>query len=112
LGAGSLVTGADRHLVVEDIRKAPGSEAWIAIPENQLGQLRYLQGVDNVNRVGVPPSSNFVPGDDTGAVLGEDELLVAADGSSQVTTVTLATVILDEIENPRHQRERFTARDK
>lgn len=112
LGAGSLVTGADRHLVVEDIRKAPGSEAWIAIPENQLKQLRYLQGVDNVNWVGVSPAGDFVPGDDQGAVLGKDELLVAADGSSRVATGTLATVILDEIENPRHQRERFTARDK
>jgi putative NADH-flavin reductase len=44
-------------------------------------------------------------------VLGRDELLIAPDGSSQVTTGTMAVAILDEIEHPTHQRERFTVRD-
>lgn len=42
LGAGSLLDGADDHLVVDDIKKIPGSDAWIAIPEGQKKELDYL----------------------------------------------------------------------
>lgn len=112
LGAGSLKTGEDGHLFVEDIRKTPGSEAWIAIPENQLKQLNFLRDVDNVNWVGVSPSAIFEPGENKGVVLGKDELLVAEDGTSHTTTGTMAVAILDEIENPQFHQERFTVRDK
>lgn len=111
VGAGSLTTGDDHHLLVEDLRRAPGAESWVATPENQLAELRFLQGVVNVNWVAVSPSQTFTPADATGYVLGEDELLVAPDGSSQVTTGTMAVAILDEIERPRHSRKRFTVRD-
>jgi hypothetical protein len=111
LGAGSLMTGADHHLLVEDLRKTPGAETWIATPENQLKELRFLQGIDNVEWVGVSPSAKFVPGKAAGVVLGRDQLLTAPDGSSQVTTGTMAVAILDEIEHPTHHRERFTVRD-
>jgi putative NADH-flavin reductase len=111
LGAGSLMTGADHHLLVEDLRKTPGAATWIATPENQLKELRFLQAVDNVEWIGVSPSAKFVPGKAAGVVLGRDELLIAPDGSSQVTTGTMAVAILDEIEHPTHQRERFTVRD-
>lgn len=74
LGAGSLTTGEDQHLLVEDLRHSPGAQAWIATPENQLKELRFLEGVDNVNWVAVSPSQTFVPGDATGFVLGRDEL--------------------------------------
>ena len=112
LGAGSLKTGDDGHLFVEDIRKMPGSETWIAIPENQLKQLNFLRGVDNVNWVGVSPSAIFEPGENKGVVLGKDELLKADDGTSHTTTGTMAVAVLDEIENPQFQQERFTVRDK
>lgn len=111
LGAGSLATGKDHHLLVEDLRRSPGAETWIATPENQLKELRFLEGVDNVNWVAVSPSKTFAPGAATGVVLGRDELLVAPDGSSYVTTGTMAVAILDEIEHPDHIRERFTVRD-
>jgi putative NADH-flavin reductase len=111
LGSGSLMTGADHHLLVEDLRKTPGAETWIAIPENQLKELRFLQGVDNVQWVGVSPSKTITPGEAAGVVLGRDELLVASDGSSHVTFGTMAVAILDEIERPAHHQERFTVRD-
>jgi putative NADH-flavin reductase len=111
LGCGSLITGADHHLLVEDLRKMPGAECWIAMPENQLKQLRFLQEVDNVHWVGVSPSRTFVRGEASGVVLGGDELLIAPDGSSRVTTGTMAVAILDEIEHPAHHQERFTVRD-
>jgi len=112
VGAGSLTTGADHHLLVEDLRRSPGAETWIATPDNQLKELRFLQGVDNVNWVAVSPSRTFAPGEATGFVLGRDDLLVAPDGSSHVTTGTMAVAILDEIEHPAHVRVRFTVRDE
>lgn len=111
LGSGSLMTGADRHLLVEDLRETPGAETWIAIPESQLKELRFLEGVDNVDWVGISPSSTITPGEASGVVLGRDELLVAPDGTSRVTFGTLAVAILDEIEHPAHRQARFTVRD-
>lgn len=112
LGAGSLKTGEDKHLVVEDIRKLPGSEEWVAIPENQLKELLFLKEVDNVNWVGVSPSLIFEPGENKGVVIGKDELLIDSNGVSHTTTGTMAVAILDEIENPTYNQERFTVRDK
>jgi uncharacterized protein len=100
VGAGSLTTGKDQHLLVEDLRRSPGATAWIAAPENQLKELRFLQDVDNVNWIAVSPSQTFAPGDATGFVLGRDELLVAPGGSSHVSTGTMAVALLDEIEPP------------
>lgn len=111
LGAGSLATGQDHHLLIEDLRRSPGAQAWIAAPENQLKELRFLQEVGNVNWVAVSPSQAFTPGEATGFVLGRDELLIAPDGSSHVSTGTMAVAILNEIEHPAHVRERFTVRD-
>jgi putative NADH-flavin reductase len=112
VGAGSLTTGEDHHLVVEDLRRSPAAGTMIATPENQLKELRFLQGVDNVNWVAISPSRSFTPGEATGFVLGHDELLVGPDGSSHVTTGTMAVAILNEIEHPTLVRQRFTVRDQ
>lgn len=111
VGAGSLATGEDHHLLVEDLRRSPDAQSWIATPTSQVAELDFLRGVDNVNWVAVSPSRTFVPGEATDFVIGRDELLFAPDGSSQVTTGTMAAAILDEIEHPVHIRERFTVRN-
>jgi putative NADH-flavin reductase len=111
LGAGSLKTGEDHHLLVEDLRKLPGADAWVSIPENQLRELEYLRSVTDVDWVGISPSAKFEPGEARGVVLGTDELLVASDGTSHTTTGTMAVAILDEIEHPAHRRQRFTVGD-
>jgi uncharacterized protein len=111
LGAGSLSTGEDNHLFVEDIRNNPGAEEWISIPENQLKELEFLRGVTDVDWVGISPSALFVPGDATAPVLGADQLLFAGDGESHTTTGTMAVAILDEIEKPAHRQTRFTVSD-
>ncbi|HEY5224460.1 MAG TPA: NAD(P)H-binding protein [Microbacteriaceae bacterium] len=112
VGAGSLTTGEDHRLLVEDLRRLAEAGTFIATPENQLKELQFLRGVDDVNWVAVSPSRTFVPGAATGFVTGKDDLLFAPDGSSQVTTGTMAVAILNEIENPKHVRERFTVRDE
>ncbi|HXT89926.1 MAG TPA: hypothetical protein VN714_11795 [Trebonia sp.] len=57
------------------------------------------------------PSQTFARGEATGFVLGSDELLVAPDGTSHVSTGTMAVAVFDEIEHSAHLRERFTVRD-
>ena len=111
LGAGSLRTGEDKHLFVENLKEIPGNEKWISVPENQLKELDFLKGVDNVNWVGISPSNRFEPGPNKGVVLGKDELLFSANGKSHTTTGTMAVAVLDEIESPKHCRERFTVGD-
>lgn len=112
LGAGSLLAGPDRHLVVEDIRSVPGSEQWINIPVQQLKQLKFLREVENVNWVGISPSATFEPGPDKGVKLGSDELLLSGDGKSHVSSGTYAVAVLDEIEKPAHIKTRFTVADR
>ena len=111
LGAGSLVTGEDRHQFIEDIARIPGAESWIAIPRSQLHQLEYLRAIGGANWVGISPSAVFEPGPATAPVIGRDELLVAPDGGSHTTTGTMAVAVLDEIENPQHANCRFTVGD-
>lgn len=109
LGAGSLYTGDDHHHVVEDIRKAPGSDAWIGTPENQLRELHFLRDVNNVNWVGISPASSFVAGPAAENILyGKEELLYDDAGKSETTGGTMAKAIVKEIQHPAHKQGRFT----
>jgi len=108
LGAGSLLDEND-ELFVKTIEQAPNSEEFISVPKNQLKQLNFLNDVDNVDWVGVSPGETFEEGEATSAKLGQDHLLRDDDGTSHTSTGTMANVILDEIENPAHSKERFTA---
>ena len=109
LGAGSLHTGDDNHLVVEDIKKMPEAAAWVNTPVNQLAELHFLQDVTNVNWVGVSPASSFVAGPAADKILyGTEDLLVNAAGESETTGDTMAQAIVKEIQEPAHKQERFT----
>ncbi|GEN48196.1 NAD(P)-dependent oxidoreductase [Ligilactobacillus pobuzihii] len=109
LGAGSLHTGDDNHLVVEDIKKVPGAESFINTPINQLAELHFLQDVTNVNWVGISPASSFVAGEASDNILyGTEELLTNKDGNSETTGGTMAKAIVKEIQEPSHKQERFT----
>ncbi|MBC3196409.1 NAD(P)-dependent oxidoreductase [Pseudomonas poae] len=55
------------------------------------------------------PSADFVETERTGTFrLGQDELLVSAEGRSWISFADYAIALLDEVENPRHSRQRFT----
>lgn len=107
LGAGSLVTGKDKHDVIDDIRQLPGHESWIGIPENQFYQLKFLRDVKNVNWVGVSPGFEFRAGENEAFKLGKDKLLYSDNGESATDSRALAIAVVDEIENPQHHNERF-----
>jgi uncharacterized protein len=42
--------------------------------------------------------------------LGADELLIGANGESKISMEDFAIALVDELENPKHSRQRFTIR--
>jgi len=56
------------------------------------------------------PSAELLPGERTGTFrLGGDQLLVDTNGRSWISVQDYAVAMIDELENPRHIRQRFTA---
>ncbi|MGE3976338.1 MAG: NAD(P)-dependent oxidoreductase [Nitrospira sp.] len=55
------------------------------------------------------PSADLSPGQRTGKFrLGADQLLVDAKGQSHISVEDYAMAMIDEVEEPRHIRQRFT----
>lgn len=108
LGTGSLQTGEDEHLFVDDLEKIPASSSWINTPRQQLKELQYLETITDVDWVGISPAATFEPGPAASYQLGKDTLLYNGQGESKVTIGTMAEVIVKEILVPQFHQERFT----
>ena len=55
------------------------------------------------------PSADLSPGERTGKFrFGKDQLLVDANGQSRISTQDYAAAMIDEVEKPKHVRQRFT----
>ena len=111
LGAGSLETG-DGHRLIDRLEKMPNNESFISIPREQFKEYQLLMNTKKVNWVAISPSANFVPGAQKDYEIGVNELMKNAAGKLEVTTGTVAKVIIDEIAEPKHQNERFTVVNK
>jgi putative NADH-flavin reductase len=71
-----------------------------------LENLRQEQGLDWTF---LSPSAEFVEGERTGKFrIGKDNLLVSSEGRSWITFADFAIAMLDEVEAPKHIRQRFT----
>lgn len=71
--------------------------------------LERLRGETELDWTFLSPSMMFGPGERTGVFrLGGDALLTAADGKSHISYEDYAVALLDEFEQPRHSRTRFT----
>jgi len=80
-------------------------------PETLAGVkfLDVLRQEEELDWTFLSPSYLFAPGERTGKFrLGKDELLVGADGQSRISTEDFAIALMDELEQPKHSRERFT----
>ena len=80
-------------------------------PETLAGVefLNVLRGEKKLDWTFLSPSYFFAPGERTGKFrLGKDELVVAADGQSRISTEDFAIALVDELEQPKHSRQRFT----
>ncbi|KAF1033668.1 MAG: hypothetical protein GAK37_00022 [Pseudomonas sp.] len=55
------------------------------------------------------PSAEFVETERTGQFrLGQDDLLVSSEGRSWISFADFAIALIDEVETPKHSRQRFT----
>lgn len=106
-GAGSLFVDEAKTMKVVDTPGFPDFVKPTAL--NQGKNLEILQGTEGLNWTFVSPSANFAVGTRTGSYTkGKDNLLVNSKGESYVSYADFAIAIVDEIEQPKHMRERFT----
>jgi putative NADH-flavin reductase len=104
-GAGSLEVAPGLRLV--DTPEFPAEYKQEATKGGEfLGLLRQDQDLDWTF---LSPAAVFGPGERTGRFrLGTDQLLVNETGSS-ISYEDYAVALVDELENPKHSRARFTA---
>jgi putative NADH-flavin reductase len=71
--------------------------------------LNALRRETELNWTFLSPSALFVPGERTGRFrVGGDQLLKDKDGKSWISMEDYAIAMLDEVETPKHPRQRFT----
>jgi len=121
--AAARQSGVQRYFVVGGAAslKSPGTDQRIIdsgqIPEAFMPEIRaganfldrLRQEPEGLDWIFVSPSMFFIPGERTGKFrLGSEELLVADDGKSSISYEDYSVALVDEIENPKHHRARFT----
>ncbi len=103
-GAGSLEVAPGERLI--DQPNFP--EAYKTEASAGVEFLDQLRGVEDLEWTFLSPSAMFIPGERTGQFrLGTDMLLSNEQGSS-ISFEDYAIALVDEIEQPRHIRQRFT----
>jgi len=104
-GAGSLFTADGRRVV--DAMALPGwarSAIWA-----MAALYMHLQTIEDLDWTFLSPAREIGPGTRTGRFrLGHDELILDARGQSFISYEDYALAVIDELERPRHIRQRFT----
>jgi uncharacterized protein len=104
-GAGSLEVSPGHALV--DMPEFPA----LYREESLAGKvfLQALLAVDDLDWTMLSPSALFTAGSRTRVFrLGQNSLLTAADGKSWISFEDFAVAMLDEVEHPKHVKQRFT----
>jgi uncharacterized protein len=104
-GAGSLDNGQGVRLI--DAGGVP--EPYQAESRAGCAFLDLLRQTSDLDWTFLSPSAQFVAGERTGVFrLGADTTLRDANGRSWISYEDYAVALVDEIEQPRHSRRRFT----
>ena len=104
-GAGSLYVAPGVQLV--DTPQFPAE--WKAGALAAREALNRLRGEQELDWAFVSPPAHLEPGERSGQYrLGGEELLSDAQGQSRISVADLAVALVDELEAPRHHRQRFT----
>ncbi|MES2939242.1 MAG: NAD(P)-dependent oxidoreductase [Pseudomonadota bacterium] len=104
-GAGSLEAAPGKQVV--DSPDFPAQ--WKPSAEGARDALNLLRDTADIDWTMLSPSAVISPGQRTGVFrLGGDQLLVGADGKSAISLEDYAVAMLDELEQPKHSRARFT----
>jgi uncharacterized protein len=70
--------------------------------------LEFYRTVQDLNWTYLSPAAEFGPGERTGTFrIDGDQLLKGADGRSRISAEDYAIAFLDEIEHPKHIKQRF-----
>ncbi|GAA3704311.1 NAD(P)H-binding protein [Arthrobacter ginkgonis] len=104
-GAGSLRTPGGQQ-----VWDTPGlPEPLLQIMHAHGEALDYYRTVTDLDWTNISPAALIQPGTRTGGyrTAGED-LITDEAGNSTISIEDYAVAVLDEIENPRHSRQRFT----
>lgn len=102
-GAGSLLVGGKAIVDGPDFPDAYKSEA---LKGREFLQL--LTAATDLDWSFLSPSAEIFPGERTGVFrLGKDDLLISPHGS-RISFEDFAVALVDEIENPKHIKQRFT----
>lgn len=115
------MSGVKRYLVVggaASLETAPGVRlldtpdfpaAYRAEATKGALFLDLLRNTEDLDWSFISPSAMFVPGSRTGKFrLAKDQLLISNQGVSSISFEDYAVAMVDEIENPKHIRQRFT----
>jgi putative NADH-flavin reductase len=104
-GAGSLEVAPGVQLV--DTPQFP--EQWKAGALAAREVLYLLRDESELEWTFLSPSNMIAPGERTGRFrLGTDQLLTDANGESHISVQDYAVAMLNELEDPKHIRQRFT----
>jgi putative NADH-flavin reductase len=104
-GAGSL-KAADGKLVMEN-PQIPVE--WLPPIKEGSELLKLLRADQQLDWTFFSPAVQIGPGERTGKFrLGGDEVVASADGKSSISYDDYAIALVDELENPKHVRRRFT----
>jgi len=113
-------TGVPRLLIVGgagNLEVAPGVTVlasghvpaeWVPIATSHAKLLEEVKKSE-INWTYFSPSAFFVPGERTGKFrLGTNQLIANEQGDSRISLEDYAIALVDELESPKHERERFT----
>lgn len=105
-GAASLEVAAGLELV--DTPSFPLQ--WKSEALAQRDALAVYRAERDVNWTYMSPAAEIFPGERTAVFrLGGDSLVVDAENRSRISAEDYAVAFMDEVEQPRHSRARFTA---
>ena len=103
-GAGSLEVAPGVTLIESGHLPAE----WMPIAQSHSKALEVLKS-STINWTSLSPAAYFEPGERTGRFrLGKDNLIANDKGESRISMEDYAIAIVDEIEQPLHQRSRFS----
>ena len=108
-----LVVGGAGSLLLPDGTRVIDSQGFPAEYKAEAGAgaefLENLRQEQDLDWTFLSPSAEFVEGQRTGKFrIGKDDLLVSSEGRSWITFADFAIAMLDEVEAPKHIRQRFT----
>ena len=107
-----LVVGGAGSLLLPDGTRVIDSEGFPEVYKAEASAgaefLANLREERDLDWTFLSPSAEFVEGERTGTFrLGQDDLLVSSAGRSWITFADYAIAMLDEVEAPKHSRQRF-----